>query len=111
MKRRIPYWLYKTGYNQFPASDYDKLTKTIEVDMPSMKRRVWPKEWKRPGSNQMITDKGVEIYFWNSGIQQNYLVREPYKRFGRRERTIHAGFDAFDRVMKTVKEFEVPLNP
>lgn len=110
MKRRIPYWLYKTGYSQFPADDYDKLTKTIEVDIPPMKRRVWPKSWLRPGTNHMITEKGVEIYFWNSGIQQNYFVREPYKRFGRRERTIPAGFDAFDRVMQTVKEFEASPN-
>lgn len=106
MKRRIPYWLYKTGYSQFPAIGYDESSKTIEVDIPPMKKRVWPNEWKRPGSNHMITNKGVEIYFWNSGIQQNYLVREPYKRFERRERTIHAGFDAFDRVMQTVEEFE-----
>lgn len=107
MKRRIPYWLYKTGYEQFPASDYDKATKTIEVDIPPMKRRVWPKEWKRCG-NHFVTDKGTEIYYWNSGIQQNYLVQEPYKRFGRRECTISAGFDAFDRVIQTVKEFEQP---
>lgn len=108
MKRRIPYWLYKTGYSQFPASDYDAAKKTIEVDIPPMKRRVWPKEWKRRGINCLVTDKGVEIYYWNSGIQQNYLVMEPYKPFFRRERTIHAGFDAFERVMQTVKEFEQP---
>lgn len=104
MQRRIPYWLYKTGFDQFPASDYDKSTKTIVVDMPPMKRRVWPKEWKRRG-NCFVTGKGVEVYCWNTGIQQNYLVMEPYKRFGRRQRTISAGFDSFERVMQTVKEF------
>ena len=30
MTKIIPYWLYKTGYTDFPARDYDAAAKTIE---------------------------------------------------------------------------------
>ena len=54
MERRIPYSLYKTGYEQFPACEYDQKTKTILVDLPKMKRRVCPKDWKRIAAGELV---------------------------------------------------------
>lgn len=104
MERRIPYSLYKRGYNQFPASDYDAKTKTIMVNIPDIKRRVWPKEWKREG-NELITPNRCHVYFWNTGLAQNYEVEWHSGPYNRKHRTIPAGFDAFDRVLQTVAEF------
>lgn len=105
MERRIPYSLYKTGYDQFPATDYDPKTKTILVDLPQIKRRVWPKDWKRVGMNSFTTTNKCRVYFWNTGLAQNYLVEWYGGPYNQKSRTIHAGFDSFDRVMQTVREF------
>lgn len=105
MERRIPYSLYKTGYEQFPARDYDQETKTILVDLPKIKRRVWPKDWKRSGGNWFSTPNGCEVYFWNTGLAQNYLVRWFGGPYNNKSRTIPAGIDAFQRVLDTVAEF------
>lgn len=104
MKRRIPYSLYKTGYHQFTATDYDSETKTILIDLPPVKRRVWPKDWKRTG-NHYTTPNGCTVYFWNTGLAQNYVVDGPYSPYSRKSRTIPACFDSFDRVIQTVEEF------
>ena len=105
MERRIPYNLYKTGYDKFPASDYDQKTKTILVDIPPIKRRVWPKDWKRVGGNWFVTPNGCSVYFWNTGLAQNYEVEWRSGNNNRKHRTIPAGYDSFDRMMQTVKEF------
>lgn len=105
MERRIPYSLYKTGYHQFPASDYDPKTKTILVDMPTAKRRVWPKDWKRDG-NHYTTPGGCTVYFWNTGLAQNYLVERFFTPHHIKSKTIPAGFDSFNRVLEAVAEFE-----
>lgn len=105
MKRRIPYSLYKTGYEQFPATDYDPKTKTILVDLPPIKRLVWPKNWKRAGGNWLVAPNGCNVYFWNTGLAQNYEVEWSGGPFNRKHRTIPAGFDSFDYMMQTVKEF------
>lgn len=104
MQRRMPYSLYKTGYQEFPATDYDAATKTILVDIPAIKRRVWPKEWKRDG-NCFRTPNGCTVYFWNTGISQNYEVEGPYNPYLRKHRTIPAGFHSFQLVIDTVKDF------
>lgn len=105
MERRIPYWLYKTGYEQFPAHDYDKKTKTIIVDIPKMNRRIWPKGWEKR-CNHYHTPKGSTVYFYNTGIAQNYYVEGPYRPYNQRTKTIPAGYDAFEKMLKVVEEFE-----
>lgn len=104
MERRMHYSLYKTGYSQFPAKDYDPVTKTIAVDLPQIKRRQWPKDWKREG-NEFITPNGCRVYFWNTGLAQNYMVEWYGGPYNRKSRTIPAGFDSFGKVIQTVKEF------
>lgn len=104
MQRRIPYSLYKTGYEEFPASDYDPKTKTILVDLPEIPCRVWPKDWKRSG-NHYTTPNGCTVYFWNTGLSQNYEVEGPYNPYNRKHRTIPAGIHSFQRVLDTVNEF------
>ena len=104
MQRRIPYSLYKTGYQEFPATEYDARTKTILVDLPPMPRRMWPKDWKKDG-NHYATPNGCTVYFWNTGIAQNYEVEGPYSPHIRKHRTIPAGFTSFQRVLDAVNEF------
>lgn len=107
MKRRMLYSLYKTGYEQFPAYDYDPKTKTIAVDLPYTKRRVFPKDWVRYG-NHYKTPSGCTVYVYNTGLAQNYYVEEEYTPYCRRTRTIHAGIDSFEKMLKTVEEFSNP---
>lgn len=104
MERRIPYSLYKTGYEKFPATDYDPKTKTILVDLPPIKQRVWPKGWKRTG-NHYTAPNGCTVYFWNTGLAQNYLVEKFVTCYNILSKTIPAGFDSFERMLKTVSEF------
>ena len=49
--KRMPYSLYKQFYSQFSAEDYDQKTKTIMVDVPNIRRKSFPKEWKRIGNH------------------------------------------------------------
>lgn len=99
---RMPYSLYKKHYDQFPADDYDPKTKTIMVDMPSTRRRPFPRSWHRSG-NHYTTPGGCEVVFWNTGYAENFEVRKwrPY-----RSRTIPLGIDARERVLACVAEFE-----
>ena len=105
MKKRIPYSLYKSSYNEFPASDYDSKTKTIIVELPFIKRRLWPKTWGRVG-NHYTTPGGCTVYFWNTGLAQNYMVEKFITIHNILSKTIPAGIDSFDRMLQTVAEFE-----
>lgn len=106
MKRRIAYSLYKTGYTQFPATDYDPVTKAIVVDLPDQPRHRMPKEWTRSG-NAYLTPGGCRITIWNTGLARNYLVEHGYCRIStRRSVTIRAGIDSFERMLEAVREFE-----
>lgn len=105
LEKRIPYSLYKTGYDKFPSKNYDSKTKTILVDLPPIKRRVWPKDWNRIGGNSFLTPNGCRVYFWNTGLAQNYLVERYVGPFCRRSKTIPASIDAYDTVLQTVQEF------
>lgn len=105
MKKQIPYSLYKASYNDFPASDYDAKTKTIMVDIPPIKRRSCPKSWDRVG-NHYTTPGGCTVYFWNTGLAQNYMVERFITIHSILSKTIPAGIDSFDRMLQTVAEFE-----
>lgn len=103
---RMKYSLYKPFYRQFPAEDYDPVTKTVMVDIPKARRKPFPKEWKRSG-NRYLTPGGCEIIFWNTGFAENFEVRFFVPGcFPPRHRTIHPGIDARERVLAAVAMFE-----
>lgn len=103
---RMKYHLYKPYYCQFPAEDYDPVTKTIMVDVPKIRRKPFPKDWIRSG-NAYFTPGGCEIRFWNTGLAENFDVcffvpgrcSQPHK-------IIHPGIDARERVLEAVNELE-----
>lgn len=111
MKKRIKYYLYKQVYSNCPATDYDKSTKTILVDIPDKKsaRRVFPRDWVKHG-NHYTTPHGTCIYYWNTGIQQHYVIEYiTYKNnYTTRcaTKSIEASLTAFDEMLKAVAEIE-----
>lgn len=102
---KMAYSLYKLFYNEFPAEGYDPRSKTILVDMPEVRRKRFPREWKRIG-NRYITPGGCEVIFWNSGYAENFLVRRWISDRDIREKTIHPGIHAREQVLEYVAEFE-----
>ena len=103
--KKMPYSLYKNYYNQFRADEYDNKTKTIMVDIPDVKRKQFPKEWKRDG-NRYYTPGGCEVCFWNTGLAENFVVTRTISAFQRYTKTICPCIDARDKVIETVKLFE-----
>lgn len=100
MEKRIPYSLYKSGYTDFPARDYDKATKTIIVYLPEHKRPRFPADWKRDG-NSYRTPNGARVYFWSSGLAENFLI-ESGTGYARKSKTIPAGLYAREHVLEYV---------
>lgn len=98
MLKKMPYSLYKSSYSHFPSEEYDPKTKTILVDLPTITRKKWPKDWIKVG-NHFNTPNGCTVYFWNTGLAQNYDVWNAHGQ----SQTIPAGIDAFERVMAAVQ--------
>jgi hypothetical protein len=73
MIKTMPYWLYKSGYSMFPASNYNAGKKSIDVELPDYKKPRWPKEWERSG-NHIHADNDCVICFWGSGLAEHYEV-------------------------------------
>lgn len=101
----MPYSLYKPFYSQFPAEDYDQKTKTIMVDVPNIRRKPFPKEWKRSG-NRYLTPGGCEVVFWNTGYAENFVVRRWFPHGETKQKTIPPGINARERVLECVTLFE-----
>lgn len=103
--KNMPYSLYKKYYNQFRTEDYDSKTKTIMVDVPDVKRKPFPNDWKRDG-NHYRTPGGCDVYVWNSGLSENFEVYRNVSCYDRYHKTICPGIDAREKVIDTVKLFE-----
>lgn len=86
----------------FKAYDYDKKTKTIEVELPDYKKPQFPKTWKKSG-NHYITPEGFFVYFWNSGLAENFLVEKFISRYNSVSKTVPAGLYAREDVIKFVE--------
>ena len=43
MIKTMPYSLYKTGYTEFKAENYNAIKKTIDVELPDYKKPRFPK--------------------------------------------------------------------
>ena len=95
--RTMPYSLYRTGYSEYPASNYNPRTKTIDVELPDHKRPRFPADWIRSG-NHYITPNGCTVTFWSSGLAENFLVEHGY-----RSKTFHASMYVREMVIDYVR--------
>lgn len=100
MVKTIPYSLYKTGYTEFKAENYNASKKTIDVDLPDYKKPRFPSEWRRDG-NHYYTPNGCAVTFWNSGLAENFLI----ECHNHSAKTISAGLYAREKVMEYVASF------
>ena len=93
---RMPYSLYKKSYSEFPAENYDKAKKTIDVQLPAdYKRPRFPKDWERRCDGFFVD--GIHIYQWNSGYAEQFLVA-----YGNEEHTFAAGLKTREQVIEMV---------
>ena len=104
MEKRIPYSLYKSGYSDFPARDYDSATKTILVELPEYKKPNFPRSWRRIG-NSYITENGARVVFWSSGLSENFVI-ESGAGHSYRSKTIPAGLYAREKVLAYLEEMK-----
>lgn len=104
MIKTMPYSLYKTGYTEFKAENYNAIKKTIDVELPDYKKPGFPKEWRR-GGNNYYAPNGCVITFWNSGLAENFLVEHWVSQFNHQSKTIPAGLYAREKVMEYVASF------
>lgn len=103
MTKIIPYWLYKTGYTDFPVRDYDAAAKTIVVDLPEYKKVRFPKNWVKSG-NRYLTPNGCEVVFWATGLAENFIVITGCGN-ARKEKTFPAGLYVREKVIAYVDSF------
>ena len=104
MIKTMPYSLYKSSYAEFKASNYNKVKKTIDVELPDYKKPQFPKDWTRVG-NGYRTPNGCTVYFWNTGLAENFKVEHWVSQFNHQSKTISAGLYAREKVMEYVESF------
>lgn len=102
---KMKYALYKKSYSEFPAADYDKSTKTIMVDLPEISKPKFPKEWERSGNHYYLPN-GTVIYFWNTGLSENFLVERTITIHHILSKTISAGINARQEAIETALKFD-----
>lgn len=103
--KRIPYSLYKAGYTEFKAFDYDCKTKTIEVELPDHKKVRFPKEWHKVGNNY-YTPNNCVVSFWNTGLAENFYVEHHGSNTLKTvHKTIGPALDAREQVIAFVNQF------
>lgn len=105
MLKKMKYSLYKNYYWKYPASDYDKSDKTIMVDLPDVKQAKFPKEWKRD-CNHYLTPSGIRVYFYNTGLAQNYQIEISNPGFGFSYFTVGPGVNSRQKAIERVKQLE-----
>lgn len=105
MIKTMPYSLYKKGYDMFPADNYNRQKKTIEVEIPEHKRPRFPSDWVR-SCNHYLTPNGCDVMVWNTGLAENFLVerggRGPYAKDSKR---IGPGLYSREEVIEYVNSF------
>lgn len=104
MIKRIPYSLYKTGYTEFKAFNYDRKTKTIEVELPNYKKIKFPKEWRKDGNNY-FTPNNCVVTFWNTGLAENFYIEHHDETLRTVHKTIDPALNAREQVIAFVNQF------
>lgn len=99
MDVRMSYSVYKHGYTEFPADDYDAKTKTIHVRLPEYKKPKFPKDF---GAGHPKQADNVIMFVYNSGYAENYYIEQlvhPYKKA-----TIGCGLYAREEAIRIFNE-------
>ena len=103
----MSYKIYKQGYSEFKAYDYDKITKTIEVEIPIIKKPLFPKEWKTSSTGRKYFNH-VQMFIRNSGLTECYDIEQlvkPFKRI-RIDFGLNARQKAIDKMYQLANEIE-----
>jgi hypothetical protein len=101
---RMPYRIYKQGYTEYPATDYDKSTKTIDVQLPEYRKPMFPKEWRTESTGRKYFNH-VQMFIRNSGLAECYDIEQlvkPYKHI-----RIECGLKAREKAIATFKELMI----
>lgn len=104
MIKTIPYSLYKTGYAEFRAKNYNASKKTIDVELPDYKKPRFPSDWRSSG-NKYFAPNGCVIIFWGTGLAENFLIEHGTNKFNYSSKTIPAGLYAREKVLAYVSSF------
>lgn len=101
----MKYALYKKGYSEYRANNYDADKKTIEVELPDHKKIRFPKEWTKNG-NYYRTPNGCNVIFWGNGYGENFLVEHTDKTTNKHDsKTVNPGLYAREAVIDIVNQF------
>lgn len=104
MIKTMPYSLYKTGYTEFKAENYNASKKTIDVELPDYKKPRFPAEWRKDG-NHYYAPNGCVVTFWGAGLAESFLVERWISKFNHPSKTVPAGLYAREKVMEFVASF------
>lgn len=102
MIKTMPYSLYRNFYHEFPAENYNKAKKTIDVMLPDYVRPKFPKEWRKDGNHYFYN--GCTITVWNTGYAENFVVETGSTIHDHESITIPAGLYARERAITIVNE-------
>lgn len=101
----MKYALYKKGYSEYRANNYNASKKTIDVDLPEHKKINFPKDWTKRG-NQYYTTNGCVVRFWGSGYAENFVVEHNYNSISKCEsKTVNPGLYARETVIDIVSKY------
>lgn len=103
MIKTMPYSLYKTGYTMFKSANYNARKKTIDVELPEYVKPRFPSDWEKCG-NHYKTPNGCRVYFWNSGLSENFVV-EHSEGCNHESRTFPASLYVREAVINYVSKF------
>lgn len=98
----MKYAVYKAGYSEYPAGDYNEKDKTITVTLPEYSRPKFPREF---GAGAYKVYKHVAIQCYNAGYAENYRIEQllpPYKHIH-----IPCGLRARERAIQAVYELAI----
>ena len=106
MKKRMPYWLYKTGYTEFKARDYDAQKKTIEVERPDYRRPKFPDDGRKGDGKRYRTPNGCTVTFWGTGLAEHFEVEHFVTIYNCKHKSFGPCINVREQVMNYVSTFD-----